>query len=130
MDTGVAVIIAAIIAVCGYMVKGKLDIRMSERGQKEERYKGMLTAIKGFYESSQDRQLKGKFLEELTQAYLYAPDQVIRAANKFLDTVRVKPEPSSEEEKRAALVSLIIAMRKDLRKTKLLNSEFETWIPT
>lgn len=130
MDTGIAVVIAAIIAVCGYVVKGELDIRMSQRGQKEERYKGMLRALKGFYESSQEKQLKEKFLEELTQAYLYAPDHVIRAANKFFDTIRVKPEPSSEEEKRKALTSLIIAMRKDLRKTKLLDSEFQTWIPT
>jgi len=130
MDTGIAVIIAAIIAVCGYVIKGNLDIQMREREQKEERYKGMLLAVKGFYASSQDQQLKQRFLDELNQAYLYAPDHVVQAADKFLDTLKVKPTPSSEEEKRMALASLIIAMRKDLRKTKIADSEFQTWIPT
>jgi hypothetical protein len=130
MDTGTAVMIAAVIAVIGYAVKGSVDIQMREREQKEERYKGMLMSIKGFYESSQNQKLKEKFIEEMTMAYLYASDQVIQTANKFLDTVKMKAEPSSDEDKRKALAILIIAMRKDLKKTKLLESEFQTWIPT
>jgi hypothetical protein len=130
MDTGTAVMIAAVIAVIGYAVKGAVDIQMREREQKEERYKSMLISIKGFYASSQNQKLKEKFIEEMTMAYLYASDRVIQTANKFLDTVKMKAEPSSDEDKRKALAILIIAMRKDLKKTKLLESEFQTWIPT
>ena len=130
LDSGVAIIVAAIIAVIGYVVKGKIDVRMRERQQREERYKGMLIAIQGFYISSHDIELKQKFVTELNQAYLYASDDVIRVANRFLNTVKIKPEPSREEEKKSALANLVLAMREDLRKTKLIESDFETWVPT
>lgn len=130
MDSGIAIIIAAIIAVFGYVVKGKIDIQVRERQQREDRYRGMLTAIQGFYVSSQNRELRQKFVDELYQAYLYAPDDVMRAANNFLDTVKTKPEPSTEEEKKSALANLVLEMRRDMRKTKLAASEFESWGPT
>ena len=130
MGNGVAIIIAAIIAVLGYIVKGAIDIRMRQRQQKEERYIGMLTAMRGFYTHSQTPEDKQKFVNELNQAYLYASDDVIRSANRFLNTVKIKPEPSREEEKKSALANLVLAMRKDLRGTKLVESDFETWVPT
>ena len=129
MDSGIAVIIAAIIAVLGYIVKGKIDTQARERQQREDRYRGMLKAMQGFYTSFEDKQLKQKFLDEMNQAYLYASDDVMRAANEFLDTVKIKPELSVEEEKKSALANLVLAMRRDLKKTKLDASEFETWAP-
>lgn len=129
MDSGIAIIIAATIAVLGYVVKGKVDTQARERQQREDRYRGMLTAMQGFYVSSEDKELKQKFVDELNQAYLYASDDVMRAGNEFLDTVKIKPEPSAEEESKSALANLVLAMRKDLRKTKLSASEFETWAP-
>ena len=129
MDSEIAIIIAAIIAVLGYVVKGRIDTQARERQQREERYRGMLAAMQGFYISSENKQLRQKFVDELNQAYLYASDDVMRAANKFLDTNKIRPEPSAEEEKKSALANLVLAMRKDLRKTKLRASEFETWAP-
>ena len=130
MDNGVAIIIAATIAISGYIVKGRIDIKVRQRQQKEERYIGMLTAMRGLYAHSQTPEYKQKFVNELNQAYLYASDDVIRKANKFLHMVKVKPAPSTEEEKKSALANLVLAMRKDLRKTKLVESDFETWVPT
>ena len=130
MDSGIAIIIAAIIAVLGYVVKGKIDTEARERHQKEDRYRGMLIAMRGFYSSHTDNELKQKFVDELNQAHLYASDDVMQAANRFLHTVMVKPEPSTEEERKYALVNLVFAMRKDLRKTKLSATDFEPWVST
>lgn len=130
MGSGTAIVIAAIIAVLGYVVKGRIDVKAAEREQKENRYRGMLTAMRAFYVSSKDNQLKQKFIDELNQAYLYASDDVLRAANKFLEAIKTKPQPSTEEEKKLALANLVLMMRRDLRKTKLSASEFETWTPT
>jgi hypothetical protein len=130
MDNGVAIIIAATIAISGYIVKGRIDIKVRQQQQKEERYIEMLTAMRGFYAHSQTPEYKQKFVNELNQAYLYASDDIIRKANKFLHMVKVKPVPSTEEEKKSALANLVLAMRKDLRKTKLVESDFETWVPT
>jgi hypothetical protein len=130
MDTGIAIIIAAIIAVVGYVIRTALDIIMREREQKEERYKGMLMSIKGFYEFSKEPQLKEKFIEETTMAYLYASDKVIQKANKFLDMVKTESKPSSDEDKRKALATLIISMRKDLKRQNCLNRSFKPGFPS
>ena len=130
METGCAIIISALIGIIGYFVKFFFDRRNLEIRRKEERYIGMLKAIYGFYVESENKKLKQKFIDELNLAYLYASDEVIRSAQRFLEAIKVKPVPSTDEEKKNALGNLVISMRKDLKKrTSLKPSDFETWVP-
>jgi hypothetical protein len=134
MDIGWAVIIAAfigaLIGIGGYLINSCLESRRTKCDHKEERYVGMIKASRGFYES-QDKELQQQFIDEYNLAWLYAPDSIVRLANEFFNTVKVKPIPSSDEEKKEALRTLIWSMRKDLfPRTSIKLSEFETWKPT
>ncbi len=79
----------------------------------------MLRTIRGFYISTQDRDLKKAFLEQVNLCWLYCPDEVIQKAYAFLGTVHTK-ERHSDEEKERALGELIIAIRRDLLSRKLV----------
>ena len=131
METGQAIVIAASIGVVGYFVKFYLEFRRLEYERKEQRYIGILKTMYGFYVGSEDKELKQKFINELNLAYLYASDDVIKSAQEFFETIKVKPVPSSDTEKKNALANLVMNMRKDLKmRTSLHASDFETWIPT
>ncbi len=95
--------------------------------RKEDRYRGLLKSISGFYASSQDQKKKEKFLQELSLAWLYCPDNVIKAGNAFLVTVDTETV-SSDEEKERALAELCLSLRKDLRgNTELTVKDHRIW---
>ena len=56
--------------------------------RKEANYKELLHTLRGFYTgAANDLQLKEAFLDQLTQSWLYCPDNVITLGYQFLDTV-------------------------------------------
>ena len=98
--------------------------------RKEDRYRGFLESIQGFYVTSQNEEQKEKFLRELRLAWLYCPDDVIKAGNAFLGTVATGAQ-SSDEVKERALAEFEIALRRDLHgKTELTFEDHRIWHST
>ena len=93
--------------------------------RKEENYRTLLLALRGFYVKIDDKKLKEEFLEQLKISWLYAPDHVIRKAYGFLDTVK-DTNPSSQQQKQKALGVFVLAARTDLGiTTNLMPDDFQ-----
>jgi hypothetical protein len=81
--------------------------------RREEKYRALVDALRGFYEHMQDtRPLREEFLRQLSLSWLYCSDDVIRKANAFLSTVGdVKV---ADEAKFRAVGELMLEIRRDL----------------
>ena len=107
--------------------RAKLDWEKHIR--KEERYLGFLDSLTGFYVGSESSKKKTEFIHHWRLAWLYCPDNVIRLGNSFLETVMVKKEKSSDEEKEAALAAFVLEVRRDLvGKTCLNDADHKGWV--
>ena len=105
-------------------------LKWEKQKRKEDSYQGFLESISGFYVSPKDAERKERFIQELRLAWLYCPDDVIRAANAFLDTVATGAQ-SSHEEKERALAKFEIVLRQDLHgKTQLTVDDHRNWRST
>jgi len=98
--------------------------------RKESSYKELVRCLRGFYSGTENAdRLKGEFLDQLNQCWLYCPDEVIKKGYAFLDTVHANQvHPDNVKDK--AMGEFIAAIRKDLlsrelvRSTKLSGDEF------
>jgi hypothetical protein len=105
--------------------------RVADQYQKKEaNYKEILRSLRGFYVGAENAQaLKSEFLNQLTIAWLYGPDDVIKKGYAFLETVHADNK-RTDKEKEEALGALVLAIRTDLlsrslvRKTRLTASDF------
>jgi len=116
--------------VIAWMVNEYRKRQSDEYLRKEERYRGLLLSLRGFYESAEDLSLKQAFANELALCWLYCSDDVIEKANAFIRTLKENSGATGEEKVRR-LSALIGAVRKDLlsrrivRNTSLTGNEFE-----
>lgn len=94
--SAIAIIVAAVIGIFVYFVKWQLEKRSLEYKRKEERYTGMLKSMQGFYKDIGNKDAKQKFINEFNLAWLYASDDVIRAVNKFFNTIKAEGVKSSD----------------------------------
>ena len=103
-------------------------LKWEKHMRKEDTYRALLESVDGFYVTSQqDKEQKGKFLQELRLAWLYCHDDVIKAGNAFLGTVATGAQ-SSDEEKERTLAEFVIALRRDLDgKTELTVEDHRNW---
>ncbi|MFC1692770.1 hypothetical protein ACFL1R_04640 [Candidatus Latescibacterota bacterium] len=98
--------------------------------RKEASYKELVRCLRGFYSGTENAdRLKGEFLDQLNQCWLYCPDEVIKKGYVFLDTVHTnKVHPDNVKEK--AMGKFVAAIREDLlsrelvRCTKLTGDDF------
>lgn len=91
--------------------KREMELRIVER--REDQYKRFLENIIGFFEGWVNKERQRNFMEELyTHAPLYASDEVIKLANKYLESFSSKKD-SNERDKYYR--ELVIAIRKELR---------------
>ncbi|MCK5493464.1 MAG: hypothetical protein KAJ14_10180 [Candidatus Omnitrophica bacterium] len=109
--------------------------------RREERYSKLLDVMKGFYVGSTSTTQQQEFLKETDLSWLYCPDEIIRKAYAFLETLkpenknRYSPEELNKTQK-TTLQELILAMRKDLikreklKETELKAEEFQILNPT
>ena len=105
--------------------------RLADQYQrKEANYKELLRSVRGFYVGASNAdELRREFLNQLSIAWLYCPDDVIKKGYAFLDTVSTE-RISSEIEKELALGAFVAATRSDLlsrklvKKTKLTPADF------
>ena len=104
-----------------------------EYQRKEAKYQALLKSLEGFYtsvEPTKAKQLKQIFLDNLNLCWLYCPDDVIKKAYAFLNSVHTNEKyPDAQKEK--ALGELVLAVRQDLlsrkvvRNTSLKADDFE-----
>ena len=85
--------------------------------RRRKRYEKLLRTSRGFYVSTQDTRLKDAFLEQLKLCWLDAPDEVIKSAYAFLDTVHTEAS-SSEAVRERAFGEFVAAIRRDLLSPK------------
>ena len=97
--------------------------------RKEDQYKKLIRCLQGFYVKTGNPELKAEFLQQLNICWLYCPDEVLRKAYAFLDSVhtdRIKSEETKEE----AMNEFILSIRKDMlsrrlvKKTELEQKDF------
>jgi hypothetical protein len=97
--------------------------------RKEDQYKQLVRCLRGFYADTGNKELRAEFLDQLNICWLYCPDDVIKKAYAFLDTVHTD-QKQNDSIKENAVGEFVISVREDLlsrklvAKTKLLSKDF------
>jgi len=92
-----------------------------EYQRKEQLYREMLKSIAVFYKGANQSAGASSFLEQYRLAWLYAPDDVIRAIEKFLLTQKPDvPADQKDQLGQKALAELVATVRSDLFATAKL----------
>jgi Pyruvate/2-oxoacid:ferredoxin oxidoreductase delta subunit len=104
-----------------------------EYQRKEQKYSVLIEAAEGFYTHmagvEEAKHLKETFLLELRKCWLYCPDEVIYAANRWMDLQMVESN-STNEQRLAAVADFIATIRRDLlsrkpvKRTRLTASDY------
>ena len=108
--------IPVLAVVVGWAFNEHSKRRSEGYNKKEDRYRFLLESMKGFYSSTERneaKKYKDMFVENLSVAWLYCPDSIIKACCKFLDLVSVGAN-ADDAEKELALAKVVELMRKDL----------------
>lgn len=133
MGEWLKIFIPLAVAIIVWSLNECAKLKWEKHKRKEDRYKGFLESVSGFYVSSHDSHDAGqkeKFIKELRLAWLYCPDEVIRAGNAFLDAVTTGAG-TSDDDKEQALADFELALRRDLYgKTKLTIRDFRSFRST
>ncbi|MBU4301122.1 MAG: hypothetical protein KKB09_07960 [Nanoarchaeota archaeon] len=115
----ISLIGAFIISVITWCLNERSKRIYEEYKRKEKKYSKLISALKGFYISSLDKELRDEFLNQLNLCWMYCPDEVIIKAYNFLSTIYTDKK-STDKEKEEALGEFILSIRKDLIKRKPL----------
>lgn len=103
-------------------IRRETQRRIAER--KESQYKIFLENLIGFFEGWENKEKQKKFMEELyTHAPLYASDEVIKLANKYIKSF--DKNLSNKGESDDYYRKLVLAIRKDLEKILSGKSDLE-----
>lgn len=107
-----------IAAAVAWFFNERRKLAWEEYTRKEENYKNLLRASRGFHADAQNAEKKSAFLDEVNLCWLYCPDAVIRALYAFLGTVKAGAS-STEEQRNVAFGQVVAAIRYDLLTRKL-----------
>jgi Pyruvate/2-oxoacid:ferredoxin oxidoreductase delta subunit len=116
-----------IISLIGAFVISLITWSLNERSKriyeeykrKEEKYSKLIRALRGFYTSSFNKELRDEFLNQLNLCWMYCPDDAIIKAYNFLSTVDTNSK-SANGEREKVLGEFMLSIRKDLIKRKPL----------
>jgi hypothetical protein len=116
--------------VSGYLLKFWLD-RRAERerlrhGEKQPHYRNLLLCLKSL---SEGRRANDQLLMfEFYFLWLYAPDDVVRAAGRLVQA-HAAGATATEETRRSLLADLLVAIRRDMgfSDTALSGSDLVRW---
>ena len=105
--------------VVGYWVKHQLEQQAENKRKiregKETQYKDLLSNMLAFFEGWENKEHKQQFLREVyTNAPVFASDEVIKLANKFIKSHSSKRKDLKESDRIYA--ELVLAIRKELNK--------------
>jgi len=119
--------------VAGYFIRysfdQKAEVRRKLRESREKSYQDFLSNLLAFFTGWENEEHKKQFLREVyTKAPLYASDDVIKLAYRFIESHSdIKKNKKSDE----AYAELVLAIRKELReiqkepKTQLKKSQIK-----
>lgn len=115
-------LLPAVTAVVAWVVNEHRKRAHEDYIRKEKNYESMFEALRGFYtEAAQSpdggRTLKERFLLEVNKMWLYCPDEVIKSAYAFLETVGTG-RIHSDADKERAVGAFVLAARMDLLSRK------------
>ena len=138
LDQNTVLIVVALIGVAGYAAQNWLikwrELQKREYARKEQRYANFVRLLATMLsprilrEKKVPEEIKEKLNQEVFLLQLYAPDNVVRAMDKWVNALSSALRSAvSEDELRNALRNLLISMRKDLRKTELKKSEIHIY---
>ena len=105
--------------IVGYWVKYHFD-QLAEnkrkiRKSKERQYKDLLSNLLAFFTGWENKEHKKQFMREVyTSAPVYASDEVIKLAHKFIQSHTIKKKDLKESDKIYA--ELVLAIRRELNK--------------
>ncbi|ABI39741.1 conserved hypothetical protein [Shewanella sp. MR-4] len=106
-----------------FAVKAKRDEAALKH--REEQYSKLLVKLQGFVGATANAKTKREFFEEQYKGWLYCSDEVVEAINHMvqlvIDNHGKAPDP---ETGRQAIGNIVVAMRKDLKGTKLTYKSF------
>ncbi|MBS1951241.1 MAG: hypothetical protein JST37_09590 [Bacteroidetes bacterium] len=93
---------------------------------KEEKYGNLLILLQGFVGVTAKPETKRAFFEEQYKSWLYSSDEVVKAINSMVNSLRSVPAGQYVPDGKNAIGKIVLAMRKDmLGKTKLSPKDFE-----
>ena len=110
MDWKIATSLA--VAALAWIVQQYATIALENRKLKQQQYEYLVTSLSGLTVSSLDREKTQRFIETDRLLWIYAPDHVVRASSRFIDTLDAAR--FSNEEREEALKALMVALRKDI----------------
>jgi hypothetical protein len=130
----IAVLVAALIGVVGYVVQKFIDRRFELKKLREEAYSNYLQAM---YEgiTSGDKEKKDKHSQEYFRLFAVASDEVLDTTGELWvylrDTSSPQPKkPRSQEEVDKLFIAMFKAMRKDcFQPTKLKDTRIAEIFP-
>jgi hypothetical protein len=93
--------------------------------RKEERYRELILALRGFYIGSEDPAQRQAFLDQVRMCWLYCPDEVITCAYAFLLSVHAQMT-SDDRTKEMALGRVMSAIRNDLISRRIVKATLLT----
>jgi Pyruvate/2-oxoacid:ferredoxin oxidoreductase delta subunit len=100
-------------AVVAWIFNERSKRAQEEYNRKEVNYKALIASLRGFYAATHDTDVKRAFLDRLNECWLYCPDEVIKKANSFLETIKVGSN-HPDNVKELACGELIAAIRRDM----------------
>lgn len=89
-----------------------------EYQRKEENYKVLLRASRGFYVNAEDVTKKTAFLEQVDICWLDCADEVIKRVYAFLEAVKTGAR-TTEADRNQAFGEFMVAIRRDTLKRKV-----------
>lgn len=126
----IQILYALIAGFGGYLLKALLDARSERERQrhteKEPHYRTLILCIKSL--SSGNRKDIDLFLYEFYFLWLYAPDDVIRAAREVTYRISTKGNIATQSN-RTALANLLMAIRRDMGFKRTDVAERELTLP-
>ena len=113
------VFIPAFVAVIVFFLTERSKLMWEQYKRKEESYARLLKFLRGFYVVTPSREQKQSFIDEINQCWLYAPDDVIKKAYHFLESVHTG-QKTDDREKEKRVGELVTAIRLDLLKKRIV----------
>ena len=120
MTVSLTIVGSIVVVVLGWYLNEQSKKKWEAYKRKEDNYKELIRTLRGFYIDKPSKELKEEFLYQVNLCWLYSPDEVIKAAYGFLDTVHAGVT-STDAVKEKAVSSLVLAMREDILSGKTID---------
>jgi Pyruvate/2-oxoacid:ferredoxin oxidoreductase delta subunit len=133
MELLLSLTVPLVAATIAWFANERQKRRAEEYARKEDSYRALVRASRGYYVGAENREQKNLFLEQVDLCWLYCPDEVIRRAYAFLETVKTGAQ-STEAERNRTFGDFLVAIRKDLlerrvtRQTSLMASDHRIFL--